>query len=69
MFQSQEDLKKLLSLKLDESSWNLLKSPGDSIDSSDTMNILHVEQSANIKVCLWGNAAKNPRLKFIFAYK
>ena len=38
----------------------MLKSPAEKINS-DTFNIQHVEESKNIKLCLWGNAAKNPR--------
>lgn len=59
-FQSKLDLQALISLKLDDATWLLLKSPGNCIDP-DTLNIQHIEESENIKVCVWGNAAKNPR--------
>jgi len=60
--ESKQDLEKLIFQKLDESSFELLKSPNKAIDP-DTFNICQIEQSKRLKVCLWGNAAKNPRVK------
>ena len=47
--------------KLDQATFALLKSPGPANIDPDDLNIERCEETANLKVCVWGNAAKNPR--------
>ena len=60
------DLEKLVFKKLDESTFEILKTPDKAIDP-DTLNICQIHQSKQVKICVWGNAAKNPRF-LLFVY-
>jgi len=60
--ESTMDLQNLIFTKLDESAFDVLHTPEHAIDP-DTLNISQVEESPRFKLCLWGNASKNPRVK------
>lgn len=60
--QSIMQLEKLISYKLDEATMNLLQNASDDVDP-DTQNLQFSVTSENVAVCVWGNIAKNPRVK------
>jgi len=62
--QSKEDLQSLITEAFDSVTFSVLQKPNGMIDS-DSLNISLIEKSKHIKLCLWGNAAKNPRVKQI----
>ncbi|KAL9955781.1 hypothetical protein ACROYT_G037160 [Oculina patagonica] len=60
--QSVLKLQELISYKLDEATMNLLQNASDDVDP-DTQNLQFTSASENVTVCVWGNIAKNPRVK------
>ncbi|XP_057317605.1 dynein axonemal intermediate chain 7-like isoform X2 [Hydractinia symbiolongicarpus] len=60
--ESTANLQSLMREKIDAATLTVLISPHGKIDV-DTLNIFDDAKSAHIKLCLWGNAAKNPRIK------
>ncbi|XP_073245123.1 dynein axonemal intermediate chain 7-like [Porites lutea] len=60
--QSIFQLEQLISYKLDEATMNLLQNASDDVDP-DTQNLQFTSTSQNMTVCVWGNVAKNPRVK------
>lgn len=60
--QSVVQLEELISYKLDEATMNLLQNASDDLDP-DTQNLQFTSVSENVTVCVWGNIAKNPRVK------
>jgi len=60
--ESIKEMYELLESKLDEATIWLLKMPGDNINH-ETANLETVVKSKSFKACIWGNTAKNPRVK------
>ena len=54
----------LLECKIDEATIWLLKRPEHNINQ-ETLNLQCVTKSKNFTVCIWGNTAKNPRVKSV----
>ncbi|KAK2569071.1 Dynein axonemal intermediate chain 7 [Acropora cervicornis] len=55
-------LEDLISYKLDEATMNILQNASNDVDL-ETQNLRFTSASENIAVCVWGNIAKNPRVK------
>ncbi|XP_029189944.2 dynein axonemal intermediate chain 7 homolog isoform X2 [Acropora millepora] len=55
-------LEDLISYKLDEATMNILQNASNDVDL-ETQNLHFTSASENIAVCVWGNIAKNPRVK------
>lgn len=60
--QSVLNLQELISYKLDEATMNLLQNASGDVDP-DTQNLQFTSASEHVTVCVWGNIAKNPRVK------
>ncbi|XP_068762398.1 dynein axonemal intermediate chain 7-like [Montipora capricornis] len=60
--QSIIQLEELICYKLDEATMNVLQNASSGVDP-ETQNLQFTSAVENVAVCVWGNIAKNPRVK------
>ncbi|XP_068672248.1 dynein axonemal intermediate chain 7-like [Montipora foliosa] len=60
--QSIIQLEELICYKLDEATMNVLQNASSDVDP-ETQNLQFTSAVENVAVCVWGNIAKNPRVK------